>query len=340
MINQINIKSPGLRHSDLKIITNKIKIKKTNFFYKNINRDCELFRREFETIKYSKFLHDKTFFKNIKSNSYKKRSEVLLSLIKKKFNRKIKILDFGCNRGELLLNLKKHNFNNLFGYDINKNFQKSLLKNNIYFTNSLNKLKSFKFDLIVFSHSLQYVDNIFLIKKFLKKITKDNAKILLVLNDITKRPLSFCFSDQNYFFNKLMLKNLFLEIGSVKFLRSDYFFNDILALIKIEKRKILKRKLNKIKEDNLDIFKKKIIKLKKINENCNIYHYNFQSKIAKTLLKNHFKSFVVEKKIKLKSKNTIGIKQHLVSKLPLIVFGKKENKNLILKLKNKKLIIL
>ncbi len=340
MINQINIKSPGLRHSDLKIISHTIKIKKTNFFYKNINRDNKLFRKEFETKRYSEFLHDKTFFKNVRSNSYKKRSEVLISLIKKKFNRKIKILDFGCNHGELLLNLKKHNFNNLFGYDINSNFKKSLIKKNICFTNSLNKLKSFKFDLVVFSHSLQYVDNIFLIKKFIKKITKDNAKIILVLNDISKRPLSFCFSDQNYFFNKLMLKNLFLEIGSIKFLKSDYFFNDILALIKIEKGKILNRKSNKIKEDNLEIFKKKILKLKTIKENCNIYHYNFQSKIAKTLLKNYFKSFVVGKKIKIKSKNTIGIKQHLVSKLPLIVFGKKENKNLISKLKNKKLIIL
>tara|TARA_B100000029_G_C17595728_1_gene964063 strand:- start:1940 stop:2962 length:1023 start_codon:yes stop_codon:yes gene_type:complete len=340
MINQINIKSPGLRHSDLKIISNKINIKKTQFFYKNISRNNRLFRKEFETKRYSKFFHDKTLFKNLYSNFYKRRSEVLLSLISKKFSRECKILDFGCNRGELLLNLKKHNFKNLYGYDINNYFRKSLLKNNIYFTNSLKNLKSLKFDLIIFSHSLQYVDDIFAIKRLIKKITKKNAKIILVINDISKRPLSFSFSDQNYFFDKLMLKNLFLEIGSVKFLKSDYFFNDILALIKIKKGNKVNKKLIKIKKDNIGIFKKKINKLKTINQNCNVYHYNFQSKIAKILLKDRFKSIVVKKKIKIKSKSIIEIKQHLNSKLPLIVFGKKENENLILKLKNKKIIII
>ena len=340
MINQINLKSPGLRHSDLKKISNEINIKKTQFFYKNLCRNNRLFRKEFKTKRYSKFFHDETLFKNLNSNLYKKRSEILLSFISKKFSRECKILDFGCNRGELLLNLKNNNFKNLYGYDINNYFRKSLLKNSIYFTNSLKNLEGLKFDLIIFSHSLQYVDNIFTIKRLIKKITKKNAKIILLINDISKRPLSFSFTDQNYFFDKLMIKNLFSEIGYIKFLKSDYFFNDILALIKITKVNNVNKKLIKIKKDNLGIFKKKINKLKSITQNCNVYHYNFQSKIAKILLKDRFKSIFVKKKNKTKSKNIIEIKQHIKTKLPLIVFGKKENKSLISQLKKKKIIII
>ena len=49
-----------------KLAANKltVEIKKTNFFYKNINKNNTIFRKEFETKKYSRFFHDETFFKN------------------------------------------------------------------------------------------------------------------------------------------------------------------------------------------------------------------------------------------------------------------------------------
>ena len=80
----------------------------TNYYYNLNQSDLYIYRNNLKTKK-SDF-QSKFIFKNLK--------------IKKKNL----ILDFGCNKGDLLKSFKKiHNINNLFGYEINNNFV-SLLK--------------------------------------------------------------------------------------------------------------------------------------------------------------------------------------------------------------------
>ena len=56
------------------------------------------------------------------------RSEILSNIILKNFkNKNIEILDYGCNKGFLLRELKKKKYKNLSGFDLIHSYQKSTI---------------------------------------------------------------------------------------------------------------------------------------------------------------------------------------------------------------------
>ena len=78
------INAPIFRHSDLKVIGNKIKIIKTINFYSNESLAVKKNFKEFKAEKYALLNQDYKLFFDENKKKYFKRSEVLTSIIKKK----------------------------------------------------------------------------------------------------------------------------------------------------------------------------------------------------------------------------------------------------------------
>ena len=327
---------PALRHSDLKIIDKFIRIKKTNNYYINLSRNFKKVSKEFKTKEYASVNQDVQLFKHKRKNIFRKRSEILSDVIKNNFSKKSKILDFGSSKGNLLIELKKKGYKNIYAHDINKSFSNFFKRKKIIFLKKKEILKE-KFDLVIFSHSLSYVENIEKILKILMKIVNENGYVILNFDDVSKRPLIFTFSDQKFFFEKKMIKNLFRKFGSIKFINSKFLCKDIVSIIKFNPNK--KKKILKINNQTFRSLRMKIEKLYKIKNLCNIYHYNFQTVIALNILKDKIQNIVTLKKKNKNKLNFISFKQHLNlrRKIPLIIFDKKENKKILEALKRKKL---
>ncbi len=128
MLKYLKLKVPTIRHSNLSIVRKNLFLKKTNFYYLNANGNYKKNLIEFTNLKYSKIVQDKNLFKHKNKNLFKKRSDILANEVLKRFKKKIKILDYGCNQGDLLIKLKRLGYKNLFGHDINFYFSKYLKK--------------------------------------------------------------------------------------------------------------------------------------------------------------------------------------------------------------------
>ena len=178
------------------ILSNQTKQKKIKFYNKNINR------AELQSKKFYKFISTK------KSPS---------------------ILDIGSFDGLLLKEIKKRinskNYN-LVGYDINKDLLKNYDKSIKFFT-SLEKLFEFKYDLIILSHSIMYIDDLKKILSLIRNNLNFDGTLVIQFSNLDKRPMNLLLADQyifpsdfslNFIFNKYNLRS--------KKLTSEYFNND------------------------------------------------------------------------------------------------------------------
>jgi SAM-dependent methyltransferase len=102
-----------------------------------------------------------------------------------------KILDVGSGTGEKLLALKRIGFKNILGIDPH-------LERDIYYKNGLTILKKSlfeiegKFDLLLFNHSLEHMEDPVSILKEAKQKMKDESILVL------RVPLAGCFAWQKY----------------------------------------------------------------------------------------------------------------------------------------------
>jgi len=337
MNNYLNLNVPTIRHSDLRVISKSLSLRKTNYYYENLNSNLEKNLKEFKQKKYININQDAQLFKHRKKNLYKKRSEILKEEIFKNFNTNSKILDFGCNKGELLYRLKQSGFKKIFDYNINQASKKKLKRKKINFLN-LNKIAEKKFDIIIFSHSLSYVKNIKKLLIILKKALSRNGNIVINCADVAKRPFILCLGDQKYFFEKQMLKNLFKDFGSIKFIKSNYLTNDILSIISFNQKKRLKVK--SINNKNFKILKskvKRINQIKKKEKKIYIYHYNFQSMLIYNIINSKTTRIISIKKTQSHENFIISIKAYLKSKASIIISKLEENKKIIYLIKKKNL---
>ena len=209
----------------LKIIKHKIKYHTfTHLNFQVFNKDnsniyfcenCTLIFRSRKSLKKirSMFLSNNylentqiaKFKKNKDTNIYKKAKFISSFFQTKKVNN---ILDVGCFNGELIFNLAKNlKFKKIIGLDIIKNLPKSV-NNNINFTNIKIDQLNEKFDIICFSHSIIYFDDLNLVFKNLKNISHENTLIFIFIPDIELRPLHILLSDQFYYLNNYSLLKL------------------------------------------------------------------------------------------------------------------------------------
>ena len=318
------INSPIFRHSDLKLIGKQIVIKKTPFYYVNKLKKLPSFLKEFRTKKYSKIDHDQKLFFQGSKNIYYKRSQIISKIILRKFKeKKIKILDYGCNNGSLLKELNKLNFINLFGYDINSNYKKFFNKSKIRY---LNKIKSYQneFDLIIFSHSIAYTQNIKKLIKLIKKILKKKGHILINLQNISKRPLNFLYGDQKYHFNKKMVKNYFGKIGKLQFIKERSLNHELIFIIRLGKNK---NRSKKISYKEISKIKRMITNIKKINSNCFVYGENILGALCNKLINKKIIAIVSTKSKNKKffGKRIVDLKNFQLKKSPLICLNDRNN---------------
>lgn len=318
------INSPIFRHSDLKLIGKQIAIKKTPYYYVNKSKKLLSYLKEFKTKKYSKIDHDKKLFFQRYKNIYFRRSQIISKIIFKKFKeKKIKILDYGCNNGSLLKELNKLNFKNLFGYDINSNYRKFFKNSKIEY---LNKLKNYEneFDLVIFSHSIAYTDDIKKLTSLIKNIVKKNGYILINLQNISKRPLNFLYGDQKYHFNKKMVKNFFGKIGKLKFINEKSLNHELIFIIKLGKSK---NKNKKISYNEISKIKKMIENIKKVNLNCFVYGENILGALCNKLIKKRIIAIVSSKSKNKKffGKKIIDLKNYQLKESPLICLNDRNN---------------
>ena len=327
---------PTFKHSDLKNISSKILIQKNNLYYKNMSKKMKILQKEFISKNYSIIDHNPTTFLDVKKQKFLSRAEILFSIIDKfKFKKDIKILDFGCNKGELLRIFKKNKYKNLYGYDLGSHYKRYYKNSKINFISNLNDKKNF-FDLIIFSHSISFVNNINSTLKNILKITNLKSTLFFNTQDINSCPLNLLYEDQRYHFNKHMICNLFNKYGVIKFHTNHSLKHELIFNIRFNKRNKTFN-FNSQKSNEIIKLNKIIKKIKNINTNCNILGANLNSAIAINLLKNKIK-FIVDENISIKKfhkKKIINIKKHKALNIPLIIFFGKRNKEIVNRMKKK-----
>tara|TARA_Y100000590_G_scaffold419021_1_gene520393 strand:+ start:622 stop:1653 length:1032 start_codon:yes stop_codon:yes gene_type:complete len=334
-LHKFSLKVPVFRHSDYKIIGNKINIIKYKNYYFNKSNYYKKATKEFKTKRYQTINHDNKIYYDQKKKKFIFRSIILSSIIKKKFkNKNLNILDYGCSKGNLLIKLSKIGFNNLYGYDVGKYHSNFLLRKKIIFLRNLSQKKKF-FDIVIFSHSIAYLKNIKKSLVNIKKIVKPNGILIVNIQNVEKRPLNLLFGDQRYHFTKKMAKFFFGKYGSIKFLKDKLPLHELLFFLKLKDQKSKK---------NNDYFnavlaaKLQIKKINQITKPLNILGTNVNSALAILLLKSKVKKVVIEKN-KTKNfflkKKIIGINEHKKTNIPLLINFGDENNLIISRLKKK-----
>jgi len=335
-MNKFKIESPIFRHSDLKLIGQRINIHKYNSYYMNYTKNLKENLREFKSKKYSLIDHDNKYFFSKHKKKPIKRSDILAKIIQGKIKDKnLKILDFGCNKGSLLKKLSKIGYKNLYGHDLGIHYKKYYKNKKITFVKNLKRYNSF-FHLIIFSHSIGYSDDIEKLLILIKKISKEKSLLFFNIQNIEKRPINFFLGDQKYHFNKKMANNFFSKYGDISFIENDFLFHEILFFLKLKK----KEKKKYFHVSPLEIMKaKNVIKnIKKIRGNCDVLGNNLGAALSVAILKNKIKNIVVEKTLPhdyFLKKKIIGIKKHKKNNIPLLVNFCHENRIIIKRLKQK-----
>lgn len=89
------------------------------------------------------------------------------------------VLDFGCGGGYLLKNIQTDG--NKIGVEINPTARQEAEKNGVICFDSLDKIEDNSIDVVISNHALEHVEYPSNVLKELKRIIKDQGKILIVV---------------------------------------------------------------------------------------------------------------------------------------------------------------
>ena len=358
-VRKFSFNYPSFEHSSYKIL-------KKNFSRYEC-KNCKIIFSDKNQKKINNFFFSKKYKQHLENHTYQKKK---LSIPKNLYQAKIiykkiskdkndlNILDYGCFDGALLKALSSYkNVKKLIGFDIIRS--SNLIKNkkiNYIINNENNLFKNYKktFDVIIFSHSINYIPNL---KKKMTNIVdlllKDDGFIFIQNPDLNKKYLNIFFDDQNYFFSKYSLanfihridKNLHIEIVSDQLIPNDtilfakkkntpYLFSKIIKKNQMSLYKILKKII-------LDIKKYKIIEKK--NQPLFIFGTTIDAIIASYFVKKNVSAFIDDNIFKINSfingLKVINPKNLPLNSMILIPFSMKSKKNLIKRFLHKKYTI-
>lgn len=332
-LKKINLKLPSFTHLNFDKINKKINLKQCNSCSLIINNSLHKEKIKFFNLK-KYFLHSnnqKIFFKNKIYNKHEAQFQFLFK--KKLLYPNVKVLDIGCNIGNLIELIKNKVINaKVKGYDPNPYIQRYLKKKKYFFDYKISE-DSQKFDLIILSHSLMYIKNInFLIKK-LKSNLSTKGKIFIELSDIFQSPYYLLMGDQYYFFTPENLKNIFLKNSLYpKFYYPKILKGNFITIIQNKKiKKIILKKNNILKPikylSNISKYLKKIK-----NKNIFIFGTTVKAAFLNFFLKNKVISFVDEGSDKNFFCNKKVVHPKSLDKNSFILVPLKDKKNILKKL--------
>ena len=93
---------------------------------------------------------------------------------------KVKILDFGCGNGNLLIELKRRGFLNLFGYDFDEKATELAKNNEFIVFSDFNLINSYgKFDFIFLNHVVEHLEDARGLIKNLEPLLNKSGKIII-----------------------------------------------------------------------------------------------------------------------------------------------------------------
>jgi trans-aconitate methyltransferase len=234
------INFPSFIHDSYNTVSKKFLIqycKKCEFI---INNSSKKFQKHFRTAKYinnsqTKYgVYSKTKRKIINRNIFQ------TNLIKKvlKINNP-QILDIGCNDFNLLKILSQYyKKGNFYGHDVDNKFKKfcPLKKNFNFYSKNIESIKE-KFDLIIFSQSIYFIQNLKSILNKLKTNLNKNGLIFISIDDYKRTPISFFQMDRRYHFTEETLKKLLCSIGlkTVR-IKSPNLHQELITISKINEK--------------------------------------------------------------------------------------------------------
>ena len=286
----------------------------------------------FNSKKYSFVDHNQ---KSFNKRKYYLKHEVQFEFIKKNklFFEGIKVLDIGCNNGDLI-NLIRKNIKNSFckGYDKNPYIKKKLINKNLFFDYRKNSVK--KFDLIIMSHSIIYFEDLNKIMYQLSKNLSKNGIIFLENSDFSRSAYYLLMGDQYFFFTPFFLQKFFLKYK---------YFSKIFYPSNLKGNFVMLFSKKKFFVNNK--FKKYDFK-KSINYLNTVKNYLMKIKVPKiyilgTTVKAAFLNYFIENKVKsfvdenLNKKNFLNkrvIHPQKLKKEYFILVPLKDKKNILKKL--------
>ena len=336
LLKKFDINLPSFTHYNFELIDKK------NTFY--ICNKCNLISKQNLDKKNLNFFNSKGYFftnHNQKSFNNKKnylKHEAQFEFLKKKnfLFKGIKVLDIGCNNGELISLIKKDIKDSICkGYDKNPFLKKSLIKKKLFFDYRKNKIK--KFDLIVMSHSLIYFKDLKKIIEQLMNNLSKNGIIFIENSNFSSSPFYLLMSDQFYFFTPFFLQRLFLKYEFF----SELFYPSILKgnfVMLFSKNKNIKNSL----KEKYDFYKSirylnfiKNFLISRKTKKFFIFGTTVKAAFLNFYLGKKVESFVDESLVKNSFLNKNVIHPNVLKKDDFILVPLKDKKNILKKLNTK-----
>jgi len=273
-IKKINVGLPFFRHLDFTTISdsgNLYRCSNCQIIYNPCAVANEL--ATFKSEVYAKSAQTQQKINSDEFSGSMSRSFLQAKILADRFiqNKRPKILDIGCFKGHLLLELDSILNKGIFwGYDINPQLKNLFSdKDNFQFISSNLEDIDVRFDLIILSHSIPYVPDLSKLMKSIDQLLDYNGILFIQIPNISKNLFYSLMGDQCFIFTQASLMNLLMNFGySIYVIEDHYFPRELLIVSKKEKKECLMNfEQDSIFERNIQILKEVKDKLYLIDGN-------------------------------------------------------------------------
>lgn len=310
---KISIPFKGIRHQDFQIIdqsSNSVVLRQCDMcfhiFKKYDAKKIKSLKNYLKSKSYKKrMFSNRCSATNLKGYSREKGQALFLKkLLKNNKIAKGNFLDFGCNRGDLVGEVKKElgkEFIHFFGLDseMPKDFKST--SNNSLFIKNLSEIPDQSVSIIVISHTLIYIENhLELLKNLKKKLNQDG--IFLIQNPHPLRYSTYLLDDQFHFFQLSSLKYAFSKLN-FKSYTPKYNNDDVELLVIGSPKKIKDFEMNEITEfipikiekikDNIKKTAEKVLQFS-LSQDCYVLGTTAAGALTAQILKKKFKQAIDE----------------------------------------------
>jgi SAM-dependent methyltransferase len=142
----------------------------------------------------------------------------------------LSVLDIGCFDGRLLSEIEKVcHASDLCGFDVGERPQFPCGEKFRFASGGMETIHG-RFDLIIMSHSIQYIRDIPLLFERIRGLLKPGGQLFIQVPDFSTKPTSLLLGDLYYHYDRTIVENLFGHMGfTTLFLDNPYFPRDILV---------------------------------------------------------------------------------------------------------------